>query len=202
MSMDTLPVFVIDDDEAIRELLTDLFESVNIASECYASADQFLECFQGRPGCIVVDVRMRGMSGLKLQDILSEQGYQNPIIFITGHGDIPMALRAMKAGAFDFFTKPFNNQELLEAVEKGLAQAQRLQEEHQNKRIIQQRFANLTKRERHVLNYLTEGHPNKVIAGKLCISLRTVEAHRASLMRKLQVKSIAELVKLAIMEQH
>ncbi|HET7132746.1 MAG TPA: response regulator transcription factor [Gammaproteobacteria bacterium] len=188
-------VYVVDDDEAIRDSLGLLLESMGLAHRVYASAFEFLEAYDPQQhACLVADIRMPGMSGLDLQEKLNEQHAGIPIVFITGHGDVPMAVNAMKAGAADFIQKPFRDQDLLDRINKGLAldregRAQRAQQQK-----IRQLLELLTPREAEVMQRVVRGQANKVIAMDLGVSQRTVELHRARVMRKLKMRSLAELV--------
>jgi FixJ family two-component response regulator len=167
--------------------------------EVYASAQAFLDAYHDdRPGCLVLDVRMPGMSGLELQERLNERRAILPIIFITGHGDVPMAVEALQAGALDFLQKPFRDQELLERIAKALDRDAANRRELQERRAIAERFETLTPRERKVMELVTQGKANKVIAGDLDISQRTVEIHRARVMEKTRASSLAHLVRMAL----
>ena len=192
-------VFVVDDDQAMRNSLKWLIESVGVQVESFSSADEFLRQYQpGRAGCLVLDVRMPGMSGLDLQEHLVEKGMQIPVVIITGHGDVPMAVRAMKHGAVDFIEKPFNDEVLLDAIRRAIAheEQQRMQQtEHLQ---LQRRLGSLTPREHEVMAMVTEGMSNKEIANRLGVSAKTVEAHRARVMEKMQAGSLAELVRMAL----
>jgi RNA polymerase sigma factor (sigma-70 family) len=192
-------VFVVDDDQAMRNSLKWLIESVGVQVESFASADEFLRHYQaGRPGCLVADVRMPGMSGLDLQDYLVEHGIRIPVVIITGHGDVPMAVRAMKSGAVDFIEKPFNDEALLDAIRRAVAfeeQQRSYESEHHQ---VQQRLASLTPREHEVMDMVTEGKSNKEIANTLGVSAKTIEAHRARVMEKMHAGSLAELVRMAL----
>ncbi len=188
-------IFVIDDDQAFCQSLRWLVESIGLKVETFNSGEKFLEQYDPTcRGCLIIDVRMRGMSGLEVQDQLIVRHNQMPIIMISGHGDIPMAVRAMKAGAVDFITKPFNDQEVLDLIQKALVQDGG-RENNQHSQYIE-RAAALTKREREVMNCVVDGRLNKQIAYDFGISLKTVELHRARVMQKMQVKSLAELVKI------
>jgi FixJ family two-component response regulator len=193
-------VFVIDDEPAIRDSLAMLLRSVGLASRTFPSAPAFLEAFDGGiHGCAIADVRMPGMSGLELQEALRARGARLPVIIITGHGDIAMAVRAMKAGAADFIEKPFNEQVLLDAVHRALAQVRAdAPAPGANRSEIETRVATLTPREREVMLLIAEGRPNKVVATRLGLSTRTVEVHRAKVMEKMSARSLAELVRMAI----
>lgn len=192
-------VFVVDDDQAMRNSLKWLIESVGVPVESFASADEFLARYEaGRPGCLVLDVRMPGMSGLELQEHLSSRNTRVPAVIITGHGDVPMAVRAMKAGAVDFIEKPFNDEALLDAIRRALAFEERQRSEQYEHREIQARIDHLTPREREVMEMVTEGRSNKEIANALGVSAKTIEAHRARVMEKMQAGSLAELVRMAM----
>ena len=193
-------VYIVDDEPAIRDSLAMLLRSVGLASRTFPSAPAFLEGFDaGAPGCLVADVRMPGMSGLELQEALRARQAALPVIIITGHGDIAMAVRAMKAGAADFIEKPFNEQVLLDAVHRALAQQRPGEPPPSAVRAeIEARVATLTPREREVMLHVAEGRPNKVVATRLGLSTRTVEVHRAKAMEKMQARSLAELVRMAI----
>ncbi|MEJ2130791.1 MAG: response regulator transcription factor [Gammaproteobacteria bacterium] len=192
-------VFIVDDDEAVRDSLSMLMESVGIATEVFASGQEFLAGFdEDRGGCLVLDIRMPGMSGLELQAVLNERRSMLPVIFITGHGDVPMAVQAIRSGAQDFIQKPFREQELLDRVQQVLAEDLRNRDVLHQKRDILARLATLTPREREVLDMVVAGKANKVIAIDLGLSQRTVEIHRAHVMEKMQTKSLAHLVRMMI----
>ena len=192
-------VFVVDDDQAMRNSLKWLIESVGMNVETFASADAFIRnYYPGRAGCLLLDVRMPGMSGLELQEHFLEHQIRIPIIIITGHGDVPMAVRAMKAGAVDFIEKPFNDELLLESIRNALnrdAEQRHLQAQRSE---IASRLAHLTSREHQVMEMVTDGRSNKEIALELNVSAKTVEAHRARVMEKMQANSLADLVKMAV----
>ena len=192
-------VFVVDDDQAMRNSLKWLIESVGVQVESFSSADDFLEQYQpGRSGCLVLDVRMPGMSGLDLQEHLTERNIGIPVVIITGHGDVPMAVRAMKSGAIDFIEKPFNDEVLLDAIRRALAFGEQ-QRSHQTEHLqIQERLQHLTPREHEVMEMVTEGRSNKEIANSLGVSAKTIEAHRARVMEKMQAGSLAELVRMVL----
>ncbi len=192
-------VFVVDDDQAMRNSLKWLIESVGVQVESFSSADEFLAQYQpSRPGCLVLDVRMPGMSGLELQERLTQRGIHIPVVIITGHGDVPMAVRAMKSGAIDFIEKPFNDEVLLDAIRRALAFGEE-QRSHQVEHLqIQQRLQHLTPREHEVMEMVTEGRSNKEIANALGVSAKTIEAHRARVMEKMQAGSLAELVRMVL----
>ena len=190
-------VFIVDDDPAIRFAMQALMDSVNIEHEIYASGDEFLEnAAEQRPGCLVLDIRMPGLGGLELQEELIRRGSSLPIIFITGHGDVPMAVDAMQKGAVDFIQKPFRDQDLLDRVHEALRTDQERREEQQAHAEVTERLARLTNREREVFDLVVTGKPNKVIAYDLGVSQRTVEIHRARVMEKMQARSLADLVKM------
>lgn len=191
-------VHVVDDEPAIRDSLAMLLRSVGLASRAYAGAQEFLDGWRPQEAeCLVCDVRMPGMSGLELQEALNARSARLPVVLITGHGDVAMAVRAMKAGASDFIEKPFNDQVLLDAVNRALARARDGQ--GAGRAEVEARLAALTPREREVLLLVAEGRPNKVVATRLGLSTRTVEVHRAKVMEKMQARSLAELVRMAIL---
>jgi FixJ family two-component response regulator len=191
-------VFVIDDDRMIRDGLQSLIRSVGLRVETFASAQDFLEAKRpDTPACLVLDVRMPGLSGLDLQLKLRDDGIPIPIIFITGHGDIPMSVRAMKEGAHEFLTKPVRGQDLLDAVQKGLASDRALRQERREANEIRLRFESLTPREKEVLDLVVAGLLNKQIADQLGMSELTVKTHRAHVMEKTHADSLAHLVRMA-----
>ena len=191
-------VFVIDDDPSVLKGLARLLKSLGFNAETFASAELFLgrEHYDG-VGCIVLDVRMPGLSGMDLQDELSRADYSMPIIFITGHGNIPMSVQAMKRGAVDFLTKPFDDEELLEAVKKAIERDGTAKAERAQVHDIRRRIDTLTPREHEILRYVITGMLNKQIALKLDIAEKTVKIHRGRIMEKLRVDSVADLVRLA-----
>ncbi len=192
-------VFVVDDDKAARESLRFLIESVGLACETYASPTDFIEAYDPlRPGCLILDMRMPGLSGLQVQERLHEQNIRVPIIFVTGHGDVPMAVSALKAGAFDFIEKPYSDQQLLDRVQHCIAEDSRRRNEYAERAALRERLAQLTPREREVLERVVAGKPNKVIARELSISGKTVEVHRARVMEKMQTSSLANLVSMCV----
>ena len=190
-------VFIVDDDEAVRDALAMLFRTAGLSAECFESAAQFLQraTFR-RPCCMVLDIRMPGLTGLQLQDVLAERGLRLPILFITGHGDVPMAVNAMRKGAYDFVEKPFDDSHLLaqvlnaleDPVASGRAAAQPARE----------KLDQLSEREREVLDRVLEGKPSRQIADELFISVKTVDFHRARIMQKLGVRSVAALFRLCL----
>jgi FixJ family two-component response regulator len=193
-------VFVVDDDQAMRNSLKWLIESIGMKVETYASADAFIEgYYPGRSGCLLLDVRMPGMSGLDLQEHFLRENIRIPIIIITGHGDVPMAVRAMKAGAVDFIEKPFNDEMLLDSIRNALTLDQELRNEQAQRAEIAARLAHLTPRELEVMGMVTSGQSNKEIATRLGVSAKTVEAHRARVMDKMHADSLADLVKMAML---
>ncbi len=196
MSRDEPLVYVVDDDEAVRDSLTLLLKAVGLASQTFSSAAQFLNDYDPEQhGCLVADIRMPGLSGLDLQDELNRRGAHIPLIFITGHGDVPMAVDAMKSGALDFIEKPFRDQDLLDRVQQALAWDKERRIENLKTLAIRERLATLTPRETEVMECVVQGQANKVIAMDLGVSQRTVEIHRARVMEKMAVRSVAKLVR-------
>lgn len=193
-------VYVVDDDQAMVESLSWVIESVGLRVKTYTRAQDFLDDYDPlHSGCLLLDVRMPGMSGPELQTKITALGTPTlPIIFISGHGDVPLAVRVMKAGAVDFLTKPFNDQVLLESINKALRLDKSNREKQQENAQAEAKFALLSPREVQVLQGIVAGKQNKVISAELKISLKTVEAHRASVMKKMGVKSVPELVKLVL----
>ncbi len=190
-------VYVVDDDEAIRDALRLLMKSANLRVQCCASAEEFLSSYRAElPGCLVLDVRMPGMSGLELQHLLNERQIHVPVVIMTGHGDVPMAVQAMKEGAVDFVEKPFKNDVLLDRVKEGLKRDVESRANHKQVEEAASRIASLTQREREVMDLLIQGKRNKTIASELGISNRTVEAHRAKIMEKMQAHSISDIMRL------
>jgi two-component system response regulator FixJ len=193
-------VHIVDDDSAIRDSLSFLMKSVGFESKVYASAETFLnQADFDKPGCLIVDVRMRGMSGLELQQVLNEKNSKLPVIIITGHGDIPMAVQAMQAGAVDFLEKPYDNQILIARIRQCLEEVTKEQDKESRIAEAKARLTQLTPRELEVLNLLVAGKHNKIIANELNISVRTAEAHRAKVMKKLQADSLSDIVRIALM---
>jgi two-component system response regulator TtrR len=192
-------VYVVDDDEAVRDSLQFLLEGAGYRVACYDSAESFLAGFDAKAiACLVLDVRMPGKSGLELQELLLAQGHRLPIVFITGHGDVPMAVSAMKRGAADFIEKPFDQAALKTTVEKMLARARGEAAEVERRRMNAELLAKLTPRELNVLERIVAGRLNKQIADDLGISIKTVEAHRANIMDKLRARTVADLMKVAL----
>lgn len=193
-------VHVIDDDEAMRESLAFLLDTAGFTSATYESAVEFLEQIEGLPdGCIVTDVRMPELSGLDLVRRLNALGHKHPVIVITGHGDVPLAVEAMKAGVVDFLEKPFNDETLLSAIRTALSGQQRSQQQDNDKLRFEATLAGLSPRERDVLHGVVAGKPNKIIAYELGISPRTVEVYRANVMTKTGAGSLSELVRMALL---
>jgi two-component system response regulator DctR len=192
-------IFIIDDDEAYRDSVQELVSSVGLATETFSSALDFLEVFDPeRQGCLVLDVRMARMSGLALQERLTSMGALIPIVFISGHGDIAMAVKAVKNGAVDFVQKPYREQQLLDAIDEALRRNALPRSGGDAQQALAKRVAALSAREREVMNLALKGKPSKVIAKELAISHRTVEQHRSRLLEKLGVSSITELLRLKI----
>lgn len=189
-------VLIVDDDEAVRTALRELFLSVGLDATCFASTRELLDAeLPRRPGCLILDVRMPGSSGLDLQQHLASSGNAKPIIFLTGHGDIPMTVKAMKAGAVDFLTKPVRDQTLLDAVSAGIERDIAQRAEDQMVKLHVERLATLTPRERQVFREVAHGRVNKQIAFDLGISEITVKLHRGNVMRKMQVASVGQLIR-------
>ena len=192
-------VFIVDDDQGVRSSIRILMKSVGLPAAPFASAQEFLTSYRpSDPGCLVLDIRMPGMSGLGLQEELNRRGATIPVIFITGHGDIPMAVEAMRHGAFDFIQKPFRDQELIDRVQRAFARDRETRSALQEHGKIRDRLAALTPREHEVLDLLIKGQSNKVMAHALGLSQRTVEIHRAHVMEKMDAKSIAHLVRMIV----
>jgi FixJ family two-component response regulator len=190
-------VIVVDDDDAVRNSLRLLLKSAGINSEVAASAREYLGRYDAtQGGCLLLDVRMPGMSGLELQQELNMRGATIPVIFITGNGDIPMAVEAMQHGAFDFLQKPFRDQDLLDRVQRALARDMENRARLRHTDRIRERLASLSPREREVLELVTQGKANKMVASDLGVSQRTVEIHRAHVMQKMEASSLAELVRM------
>src|SRR5262245_15299026 len=192
-------IMVVDDDSGVRNAMRSLLKSVGLDSALYASAQEFLAAYQpSQPGCLVLDIRMPGMSGLELQQQLNLRGAVIPVIFMTGHGDVPMAVEAMQHGAFDFLQKPFRDQDLLDRIQKALEKDRVNRVQLREKTRIHERRESLTPREREILELMTRGKPNKVMAADLGVSQRTVEIHRARVMEKMGASSLAQLVRMVM----
>lgn len=188
-------VHIVDDEEAIRDSIALLLRSAGLASRQYQDAHAFLATYQpGAAGCLVLDVRMPRMTGLELQQELNRRGWALPLIFITAHGDVPMAVEAMREGALDFLQKPFNDEELIRRVQKALLQDVRIRQQSGDREALSRRLEDLTPREREVAQRIVAGQANKVIALELELSERTVELHRARVMQKMGVRGVAQLV--------
>ena len=194
-----MTVFVVDDDAAVRDSLALLVQSVGLEVEIYPTAQDFLDAYRpDRPGCLITDIRMPGMSGLELQERLAADGVPIPVIVLTGHGDVPAAVRALKSGAVDFVEKPFNPQELLDLIHEANSRDVQRREVAVREAELGERLASLTPREREIMELVVAGKANKVIALDLCISERTVELHRGRIMRKMQARSLAELMRMML----
>ncbi|CCD40180.1 Nitrogen regulation protein NR(I) [Candidatus Paraburkholderia kirkii UZHbot1] len=195
-------IFVVDDDEAVRDSLRWLLEANGYRVQCFSSAESFLDVYlptaHSAIACLILDVRMAGMTGLELQEKLIAENSLLPIIFVTGHGDVPMAVSTMKKGAMDFIEKPFDEAELRKLVERMLEKARSESTSVQQQRAAAERLGKLTAREHQVLERIIAGRLNKQIADDLGISIKTVEAHRANIMEKLSVNSVADLLRLAL----
>jgi FixJ family two-component response regulator len=191
-------VFVIDDDKAIRSAIKNLLESMGLRVEAFSSPREFLKAeHKGKPGCLVLDVRLPGASGLDFQHELATADIKVPVIFITGHGDIPMSVQAMKAGAVDFLTKPFRDQDLLDAIQKAIGQDQ-ARRQHETEGVdTRNRFNSLTPREREVMSLVVAGLLNKQVAAQLGTSETTAKIHRGQVMRKMQAHSLPDLVRMS-----
>ena len=191
-------VFVIDDDASMRLALEDLVRSVGLEVRTFAAPQDFLQSKPSdAPGCLVLDVRLPGMSGLTFHKELAKEGLALPVIFITGHGDIPMSVRAMKAGAVEFLTKPFHDQDLLDAIHAAIERDRKRRREAVRLTELRERFATLTERERQIMTLVVNGRPNKQIAAELNLSEMTVKVHRGQVMRKMHAGSLPELVRMA-----
>ena len=199
MSADAVPTaYVVDDDEAIRTLWRWLMESQGVAVQTFASAAEFIEAYGQGPGCLVLDLRLPGMSGLELQDYLKQRGIEIPVIFMSAHGDVPAAVAAIKSGAVDFIQKPFSYRDVLSVIAKAFDRDAEIRRTRAMRLKVAERLASLTEREREVMNRVVEGKQNKVIAAELDISVKTVEVHRAKVMEKMGASSVAELVQLMV----
>jgi two-component system response regulator FixJ len=196
-------VYIIDDDNGVRTSIRVLMKSVGLPAVAFASAQEFLSSYNPlMAGCVILDIRMPGMSGMELQEALNERGAVIPVIFVTGHGDVPMAVEAMRHGAFDFLQKPFRDQDLIDRVQQALARDRETREDLKEHSRIRARIATLTPREKEVLDLLTVGKANKMMAQDLGLSQRTVEIHRAHVMEKMGAKSVAQLVRMIMDLEH
>jgi two-component system response regulator FixJ len=192
-------VFVVDDDVGVRQGLRFMLRAAGYSVEAFPSARSFLEDYHPRRGgCLLLDIQMPQMSGLELQQTLNVRGWRIPVIFITGHGTVPLAIAAMKAGAFDFIEKPLREDALVESIERALRWSDKAYEERLERATLQTRAVSLTPREREVFELVAAGEPNKAIAHHLGISFRTVELHRAHIIEKLQARSLSELIRMAM----
>jgi FixJ family two-component response regulator len=192
-------VFVVDDDAAVRKSLVRLLKSAGYHAESFASADEYINCWKRNPlpGCVLLDIQMPGIDGLQLQQELINSTHGIPIIFITGHGDIPSSVKAMKAGAVDFFSKPFNDEDLLQAIREAIQRDHHVRADRAERGSVAERFATLTPREREVLELVVRGMLNKQIAAALGASEKTIKIHRGRVMEKMKVPSVADLVRAA-----
>lgn len=191
-------VYVVDDDKSVCRALARLLRSIGLAVETFQSATAFLDyTMPDRPGCLVLDIRLPGPSGLDLQAALHQSAREVPIVFITGYGDVPTSVRAMKGGAFDFLQKPFNDQELLDCVQRALVRSREQRADRAERTELQRRYDSLTPREREVLALIVSGKINKQIAGDLGIAEKTIKVHRGRVMEKMQASSVADLVRMA-----
>lgn len=192
-------VYVVEDDARARDSLRFLVDSVGLPVEAYASAEAFLEAFDPRRrACVIADVRMPGISGLELQELLNERASSPPVILVTGHADVPMAVRALKAGAYDFLEKPVREQDMIDLIRRALEDDAQRRERHRREKELATRVASLTARESEVFALVARGAPNKVIASGLGLSQKTVEVHRAHVMDKMKARSLAHLVVMAV----
>lgn len=191
-------IFVIDDDPAVREALDSLFRSVGLSARLFASTDEFLQSKRPDvPGCLVLDVRLPGLSGLDFQREMTGSGVHLPIIFISGHGDVPMSVRAMKAGAIEFLTKPFQDEDLLNAIQAGFERDRARRRKEADVAALKASFDTLSPREKEIMALVVAGQLNKQIAAKLGLSEITVKVHRGQVMRKMQARSVVELVRIS-----
>ncbi|MBM4013964.1 MAG: response regulator transcription factor [Planctomycetes bacterium] len=193
-------VFVVDDDPALLRLIRKLLETTGLQVETFTSASEFLESYRcDRAGCLVLDVRMPGMSGLALQERLATDAIALPILIVTGYGDVPVAVQAMRQGAFDFIEKPFSGQILIDRIEAAVAEDLRRRQTRMTREEVRRRRVTLTPRERQVMDLVVQGRPNKLVGAALNLSPKTVEVHRANVMKKMDAGSLAELVRMALL---
>lgn len=191
-------VYIVDDNSAVRDAIRWLVEEVGLRARVFTNAQDFLADFEPESvGCLVLDVRMPGMSGLELQDLLAQRNISLPVIVVTGHGDVPMAVRSMKTGAFEFLQKPFNDQSLLDTIYSAIKRHQAIVDESRQRAKANQNLAGLTRREKEILALIRAGESSKEIAAGLNISVRTVEGHRAKLMEKTKSHTVAQLLEIA-----
>jgi RNA polymerase sigma factor (sigma-70 family) len=203
MKNDGAVVMVVDDDAGVRNAMRSLLKSVGITSTLFASAQEFLDAYQpSQRGCLVLDIRMPGMSGMELQQQLNIRGAVIPVIFMSGHADIPMAVEAMQHGAFDFLQKPFRDQDLLDRIQRAIVRDTEMRQSLGEHARIKSHLESLTPREREVLDLMTQGKQNKVVGQELGVSPRTIEIHRARVMEKMGAHSVAELVRMMLDLQH
>jgi FixJ family two-component response regulator len=199
MTPEPIPTaYVVDDDEAIRTLWRWLMQSRGIAVQTFATAPEFIETYRQGPGCLILDLRLPGMSGLELQEYLRQRGIDIPVVFMSAHGDVPAAVSAIKGGAVDFIQKPFSYREVLSVIAQAFARDAEARRKRALRALVDERVAALTDREREVMRRVVEGKPNKLIAAELEISMKTVEVHRAKVMEKMGAASVAELVQLML----
>ena len=190
-------VFVVDDDPSFRKSMRWLIESVGLNVQTYASGQEFLDAYDDSvAGCVVMDVRMPGPSGLDLQERLRENGIEIPVIIVTAYGDVPMAVRAMKAGAIDFVEKPFSDQQLLDQIQRAITEDLKNRQDREWSSTIEQRVSQLTPRERQVMDRVVAGLSSKEIGAELGISFKTIEAHRAKIMKKMQARTVSHLIRM------
>ena len=202
MSKSEQTVYIVEDDEAVRDSLSLLLQSEGLAVSAYDRASRFLEDWRpDMAGCVVLDIRMPEMDGMQLQEALVERGSDLPIIFVTGHGDVPLAVEAMRKGAVDFIEKPYHEEQLLEKIRSALSQNAEQRQIREEKQVILDRLAELTPREREIMDRMIAGQANKVIAIELNISQRTVEIHRSRVMHKMGTHSLAQLVRMVLSVQ-
>lgn len=194
--------FIVDDDEVVARSLRWLIESIKLHVVTFSNAQAFLDSYRPElPGCLILDVRMPGMSGIELQEQLQARRWQIPVLFITGHGDVQMAVRAVKAGAFDFVEKPFNDQDMLDRIQHALMKDAEQRKISAERTLLLRRLDSLTLREREVMHLVVDGLPNKLIADQLGLSAKTVEVHRARVMEKTGARSVSDLVKLVLKDE-